>query len=461
MEAGARRESFAKRNPLCHPARVNAPSPSSQTTTPSHLPKQRMAVLFAVMLVAAAGNTAMQSILPALGTRLGIADVLISLAFSWSALLWMITAPRWARVSERRGRKALMVTGISGFSVSMLLCGLALWAGIEGWIGPVLTFVLFSLFRSLYGGFGSAAPPAVQAYVAARTDPAERTKALSLVASSFGLGTVIGPTLAPWLILPVVGLSGPMLMFSLIGVAVIFAIRLGLPDDTPRFPARGVTPYYPAAATAGAAQTLGDDESASAETPEAKRISWFDPRVRNWSIVGLASGHAQAMTLGVIGFLVLDRLALRATPEAAAAPTGHVLWVGAIATLLSQWGLIPMLALRPKAAVVGGGLAAGLGIAALGVARTPENIALAFALASLGFGLLRPGFTSGASLSVPRSQQGAVAGQNASIAGASYVAAPALGVLAYGAAPVTTFVVIGAATILLALWSAWALKDVG
>ena len=56
-----------------------------------------MAVLFAVMLVAAAGNTAMQSVLPAIGTRLGLADVWVSLAFSWSALLWVLTAPRWAR----------------------------------------------------------------------------------------------------------------------------------------------------------------------------------------------------------------------------------------------------------------------------------------------------------------------------------------------------------------------------
>ncbi|PKP96255.1 MAG: MFS transporter, partial [Alphaproteobacteria bacterium HGW-Alphaproteobacteria-13] len=139
------------------------------TATPHSIPTDRMAVLFAVMLVSAAGSTALQSILPAMGTKLNIPDVWVSLAFSWSALLWVLTAPHWARQSDKRGRKALMAMGTIGFFVSMALCGLVLWAGLEGLIGAGLTFILFALFRSLFGGFGSAAPPAVQAYIAART----------------------------------------------------------------------------------------------------------------------------------------------------------------------------------------------------------------------------------------------------------------------------------------------------
>ena len=68
------------------------------------LPRSRMALLFMVMLVTAAGNTAMQSVMPSIGTHLHIADVWVSLAYSWSALLWMLTAPFWARRADRRGR---------------------------------------------------------------------------------------------------------------------------------------------------------------------------------------------------------------------------------------------------------------------------------------------------------------------------------------------------------------------
>ena len=60
------------------------------------------------------------------------------------------------------------------------------------------------------------------------------------------------------------------------------------------------------------------------------------------------------------------------------------------------------------------------------------GITLGFALASIGFGLFRPGFTSGASLAVRRDEQNAVAGMVTSVNGVAYIAAPALGVLLYG-----------------------------
>lgn len=389
-----------------------------------------MAVLFAVMLVAAAGNTAMQSVLPAIGTKLGIADVWVTLAFSWSALLWVMTAPYWARQSDERGRKALMQLGLAGFVGSMALCGLILWAGIMGWIGAAATFITFSVFRSLYGGFGSATPPAVQAYVASRTDAEHRTQAMSVIASSFGLGTVIGPALAPFFILPVFGLAGPMLVFAGIGIATAIALRLTLPDDTPSHAVRGVVTAEPLSG-GNSGQSLTTPTGDAVPGAEFPRLRFADQRVRPWFIAGLIGGHANAMILGVIGFVILDRLNLRATPELATDPTGIVLMAGAGATLLAQWGLIPMLHLGPRQSVL-----TGMGIAAFGTllaaqAQGLHGLVLGFAVASMGFGLFRPGFTAGSSLAVTRAEQGGVAGMVASINGAAYIIAPALGVLLY------------------------------
>lgn len=414
-----------------------------------------MAVLFAVMLVAAAGNTAMQSILPAIGTELKIPDVWVSLAFSWSALLWVLTAPHWARQSDKRGRKALMALGVIGFLSSMALCGLVLWAGLKGLVGAGITFIIFALFRSLYGGLGSAAPPAVQAYVASRTDPEQRTQALSLVSSSFGIGTVIGPAVAPYFILPVVGMAGPMLIFALIGLIVLIMLRWRLPNDTPRFAARGAIAPYPL--SAGPNEPSGEEEN-DPSAPVQESLSWCDTRVRPWLLAGFLGGQAQAMMIGVIGFLILDRLHLRGDPKTAAGLTGTVLMASAFATLLAQWGLIPLFRMTPRPTVLWGAALAICGILMTGLARDLHGIIIGFALASLGFGLFRPGFTAGASLSVPRRDQGAVAGMTASINGSAYIISPAIGVLLYNWHAMVAYGLMAGFCGWLAIWGWSALK---
>jgi len=409
----------------------------------------RMALLFMVMLVTAAGNTAMQSVMPSIGTELGVADVWISLAYTWSALLWVICAPLWARRSDRRGRKAMMAVGLTGFVLSFGLCGAVILAGLEGLIGAGLTLILFAAARSLYGGFGSAAPPAVQAYVASRTPRAERTKMLALVASSFGLGTVIGPAIAPLLIFgeSAAGLAGPFFVFAAFGIAVIIALRLRLPDDDPAYAARGqvsTAPFSASAASGVVTQYSGPDGGDEQQSQESiPNLHWRDQRLRPWLVAGLIGGQAQAALLGLAGFFVLDRLGLRVDPSAGAGPVGTVLMAGAGATLLAQWGLIPVLNLGPRASVLAGMALALAGTVALAFAGDLHAIALGFALASLGFGLFRPGFTAGASLAVSRVEQGQVGGIVASLNGAAYIVAPALGVWLYNHQEAIGFAAIG------------------
>ena len=423
------------------------------------IPGSRVVILFLVMLVAAAGNTAMQSALPAIASQLDMPDVWVSLAFSWSALLWVITAPKWARMSDRRGRKQLMSVGMIGFITSMGMCGLVLWLGLTGLIGPVVTFVLFALFRSLYGGFGSAAPPAVQAYVAARTERAERTKALSMLASSFGVGTVIGPATAHYFLFPPFGLAGPLIMFALFGIGVLIALHMMLPNDTPRFAARGAVAAYPNSA---AMDSPGGEEVAGqaldAALPDAEiRLPWRDERLMAWLAAGLIGGHAQAILLGVVGFLVRDRLGLHDQPMEAVQASGSVMLIGAMATLMAQWGLIPMLSLAPRSSVLLGSVLALIGIVLTGISYDFYGISTGFAVASLGFGLFRPGFTAGASLAVRRHEQGDVAGKIASINGAAYIFAPAVGVALFNLWEPATFILTAAALLFLIAWGRKAL----
>lgn len=382
------------------------------------------ALLFLVMLTIAAGNTALQSVLPALGRSLGVPDNAVAAAFSVSALVWVVAAPYWARRSDRHGRRRMVLLGLFGFCSSVFLCGLFLAAGILGWLSPLVAFGCFVVARMLYGTFGSAAPPAAQAIVAAGTTHAERTRALTLLASAFGLGTILGPALAPFFVLPVVGLSGPAFVFSLFGIVILALTARLLPEDGAGH-AGGAASSYP---SIGGEPTGASVRAATAED-RGKPMKLTDPRIWPWMLVGLVAGHAQAMTGQTIGFLIIDRLHLPAMQ--AAAETGVVLMVGAGASLLAQWGLIPNLKLSPRQLAISGAVISAAGCALTGFAQSLHMLAVAYGLASLGFGFLRPGFTAGASLAVGMNEQGAVAGRTTSVNGAVFVLGPSIGVGLY------------------------------
>jgi hypothetical protein len=128
-----------------------------------------------------------------------------------------------------------------------------------------------------------------------------------------------------------------------------------------------------------------------------------------------------------------------------------------MATLLAQWGLIPILSLAARSSVLWGSILALIGTILTGVSQDFYGISTGFAIASLGFGLFRPGFTAGASLAVRRHEQGDVAGKIASINGAAYIFAPAVGVALLNWWEPATFILISASLVFLIIWGRRAL----
>ena len=383
-------------------------------------------LLYSAMLVAASGNTALQSVMPAMGRAIGIGDFWVAIAYTWSAVLWVLLAPYWAEKSDHHGRKLLTIMGVSGFIVSMFICGLVLFAGLHSWISGAWTFALFAIFRAIYGGLGCATPSATQAYLASKTRRSGRVAALSALSSSFGLGTIIGPAVAPLFVLPVIGLAGPLFAFAAIALAVVTAIILWLPNDREgRRAGHGAAMSYPSLAT----PPTGASVVAATAPRRQRRLKWSDGRIKPWIVAGVVAGHAQAATLTCLGFFVIDRLNL--TPWGSEGSISIVMMAGAAATLGAQWGLIPRLGLGPRSLILSGALIAAAGLVGTMLSQNLYGITISFAVASLGFGFTRPGFTAGASLAVPLAEQGSVAGVITSANGISYVLAPALGMALY------------------------------
>lgn len=371
------------------------------------------AILFGISLTAAAGNMALQSVLPAIGREFGLADTLVAGAFAISALMWTLSAPVWARLSDRIGRKRVIEAGLGGFVVSMTGFGLAATAGLEGWLPAGVAFGCMVAARCIYGICGSAGPIASQAYVADRTRREDRTQALSLLASAQGLGTVLGPAISPFLVLPIVGLAGPMYAFAVLGAVVLAVASARLPTgDVVPLPAESAAP------TSGL---------------------WRDPRVRAWLVYGALVTSAQAVNISVLGFHVIDELGM--APREAQPFIGVAMLSGAAATLMAQWGLIPLLRLEPRELARWGGALALAGNAISAAAPGYAGAVVGYAAVSMGVGFARPGFTAGSSLSVGPHEQGAVAGLMMSLAGISFLLPPVLGVALYEVSEPAPFLV--------------------
>ncbi len=386
------------------------------------MPRATFLVIFIALMVIAAGNTAIQSVLPAISRALGIADILVGLVFSVSAIFWTVSAPVWAQRADRHGRRALIQIGLSGFIVASMFGGCALLLGLRGLIVPLNAIIGFAIFRCAFGIFGSAANPAAQAYVATRTAGPERTSALSKLSASFALGTVIGPAFAPFMVLPGVGLAGPMFCFAAISIFAIFVLRRFMPADAP------------------------DGKARHPRKPPAK-ISWLDSRVMPFLLFAIFIGHAQVIVVQIMGYLIID--VLKVKPDEAQSFIGAALMAGALSTVLAQWGVIPNFRLSPRQLMRWGSLVILVGAAMTAAVPSYGMIVIGFAIMSLGFGLVRPGYTAGASLAVRRDEQDAVAGAITSVNGASFIMAPAIGILLYQWHPHAPFYVCAVTAVLL------------
>jgi MFS family permease len=125
---------------------------------------------------------------------------------------------------------------------------------------------------------------------------------------------------------------------------------------------------------------------------------------------------------------------------------------------LAQWGLIPILNLKPRGLILIGLAVSAAGCLALALADTLFGMATAYALASLGFGFSRPGFTSGGSLAVRANEQGSVAGTTTAVNGACFILGPSLGVGLYELWRPLPYAASAAALVALGLYAWFTLR---
>lgn len=401
-------------------------------------------LLFFALLAIGAGNTMLISaVLPPLTRGLDMPDWTAGAVFSFSALCWSIGSPFWGKKSNRWGRRRVMAIGLAGYSVSMMLFAASSVLALAGVIQGVLAiFLCLAASRAVFGLVGSASTPAAQAYVADRTTTEERTEEIASVTAGFSVGTVVGPAFAAalvslfTLVLPVYGLISPVVATMAIAGTMSLLLLTKLPETRP--------PQTDA-------NTIDD--------PLEARGLWRQMRVAPFLIYAVGLSLVTGVLTQTFLFAVMDKMGVEG--PLAVQYTGPAFTLGAVGVLLSQLVLIPRLKYSNRTLMIIGAIPMILG--ALMIIPAGRNayaiLVMAQFMIGLGQGLVRPGFSAGASLAVRPELQGNVAGLVISANGLGFVVTPFFGLYVYEfVAPWVPFVFCAVLLSLMSLFAAFALK---
>jgi DHA1 family tetracycline resistance protein-like MFS transporter len=139
--------------------------------------------LFAIVLIDLVGFGIVLPILPAYAAEFSSSETAIGALVASFSFMQFLVAPWWGRLSDRIGRRPVILLGLASSAASYLLFAVAQ----SYWL------LLFS--RVLAGGVGATVNVA-QAYLADITPPAGRARAMGMIGMAFGLAFIIGPALA-------------------------------------------------------------------------------------------------------------------------------------------------------------------------------------------------------------------------------------------------------------------------
>lgn len=179
----------------------------------------KLMTLFFTMIVVMIGFGIVIPIMPFYVEQFGVGGTGLGFMMALFSIMQFIFSPFWGSLSDRYGRKKIMLVGALGNALSLIFMGLA----------P--NYWLLLTARALGGILSSATMPTAMAYIGDSTDERGRGGGMGLIGAAMGVGMVIGPGLGGWLAGD--SLSTPFFLaggLSLLAVGLIWAV---LPESLP------------------------------------------------------------------------------------------------------------------------------------------------------------------------------------------------------------------------------------
>ena len=165
------------------------------SSAPASASKPSLFVVFLVVFIDLLGFGIVIPVLPRYGDVFAASRPMLILLMSSFSAMQFIFAPLWGRLSDRIGRRPVLLVGLLGSTLCYALFGYAVSLGAEGtFLG--LRPILWMLIARTGAGIAGATISTAQAYIADCTGAAQRGRGMALIGAAFGLGFTFGPLLA-------------------------------------------------------------------------------------------------------------------------------------------------------------------------------------------------------------------------------------------------------------------------
>ena len=144
--------------------------------------RSALAILFVIVFIDLLGFGMVIPVMPLYAKRLGASEAWTGLLSAGYSAMQFVFAPIWGRLSDRIGRRPMLLGSIVMTAVAFALYGLA-------GSFPML------LISRLFAGAATANIAIARAFVADVTAPEDRARGMGIIGAAFGLGFVLGPAI--------------------------------------------------------------------------------------------------------------------------------------------------------------------------------------------------------------------------------------------------------------------------
>lgn len=392
------------------------------TSVDNQLSGKQLLLLALCMYCINMGQTLIFAILPALGREVGLREMQITLIISTSALVYSFMSVHWGRLSDRFGRRPMILLGLAGYSIGNALFAGSFYLGLTAILTGGSFYLLVYVTRIIQSSIMSATNPAVTAYIADNAAPSMRQRAYAKIGAATNLGTITGPAVAGFL--AGISLLAPLYFSSLLTFMALLGIAFMLP----------------------ASQQVIDNK-------KRQKLKYNDARYRHFILATLGIFLAYSSVQQTLAFTLQDNLGLSAVDTVQY--TGLVLMLGAICSVFAQMVLVQGWDLSPQQFIRRGVSLMTIGLLIYATVPGFYPLLIGMCIHGLGLGMTMPNVFSGASLSVDSHDQGAISGLISSVPAMGFILGPALAGMLYEWMPSSPPLFACGIMIVTAAWLWW------